>query len=64
MVSSNKLLHFNMKSMKPIQKYPHIIESYSLYCNASNKRLGRLLNFSVFRGGVYLRGRSKEGGIY
>ena len=26
---SNKLLSFNMKSINPIQKYPHIIESYA-----------------------------------
>ena len=31
------------------------------YRNASNKRLGRLLNFCEFKGGVYSRGRG--GGV-
>ena len=39
------------------------------YRNASNKRPGRLLNFSIFRRGVYSRdvysrGCLKEGGVY
>ena len=33
------------------------------YRKASNKRSERLLNFSIFRGGVYSRGRLKEGDV-
>ena len=34
------------------------------YRNASNKRPGRLLNFSTFRGAFIRGGRLKEGGVY
>ena len=41
-----------------------LVENNKTYRITSNKRPGRLLNFSDYRRGVYSRGRLKEGGIY
>ena len=57
-VYSVKVFPLNIKSIKPIQKYPHIIESYAcilkifvvmfLFCEAEDK--GQLINALISLG--------------
>ena len=49
-VYSVKVFHASIKSIKPIQKYPHIIESYSCTLNILALMFSLLINALIYLG--------------